>query len=396
MGWDPIKAVKQLFPDDIHAVATGVANAFNAGPAHRRRLEQIDIRIVVSGVRGKSSVAKWLHDIFVLRGHDTLTKTTGTQARIYYNDTEYEIEREAQVRLYENERELNRFNNIDVAIVENQGIGPYTTRLVNTEFIRPHVVFLTNVREDHLDTLGGDLIQIARAFARSVSSSTTVICGEQYPPLQEYIEDELARRSASVRFIQPPPTEWNIVGYECVYGINAVLDAIDQPLVNSATLQRWQDTLRPSWRQLPSGRVYNAASVNDIQSTEQVRRSLLTDTDCMIEPLLNLRWDRRGRTASFIRYLEYLYECKAICQVHTLGDEQALVERNVSFSVHRHDTGVESPSEVLDSVLKTDRPVLLMGNVVTEFMQSLLEEIENRSKLTTDQTVDSDTDCGTE
>jgi len=72
-------------------------------------------------------VANWLHEQFVSRGYDTYTKITGSDAQVRYNDTVSEIEREQQVRLYENERELARFDSIDVAIVENQGIRPYTT-----------------------------------------------------------------------------------------------------------------------------------------------------------------------------------------------------------------------------------------------------------------------------
>jgi len=137
---EPPNSEKQAL-DGLRTVASGVVEALGAGPAHRRRLDEIDTRIVVSGVRGKSSVANWLHEQFVSRGYDTYTKITGSDAQVRYNDTVSEIEREQQVRLYENERELARFDSIDVAIVENQGIRPYTTRLVNEQFVDPDLVF---------------------------------------------------------------------------------------------------------------------------------------------------------------------------------------------------------------------------------------------------------------
>jgi len=149
-------------------------------------------------------VANWLHEQFVSRGYDTYTKITGSDAQVRYNDTVSEIEREQQVRLYENERELARFDSIDVAIVENQGIRPYTTRLVNEQFVDPDLVFLTNVREDHLDTLGRDRTQIARSLTRAVPQGTSVVCAEQYKPLREYIQTELERRDAPVTFVDPP------------------------------------------------------------------------------------------------------------------------------------------------------------------------------------------------
>jgi len=83
-------------------------------------------------------------------------------------------------------------------------------------------------------------------------------------------------------------------GSECVYGLNDVLAAVGEPPVPTQEIQDRIDTLRPSWQQLPGGRVYNAAAVNDVQSTELVRQSLVEDRETVIEPVLNLRWDRRG------------------------------------------------------------------------------------------------------
>jgi hypothetical protein len=377
--WSSRQTVKKQALDGLRTVASGVVEALGAGPAHRRRLDEIDTRIVVSGVRGKSSVANWLHEQFVSRGYDTYTKITGSDAQVRYNDTVSEIEREQQVRLYENERELARFDSIDVAIVENQGIRPYTTRLVNEQFVDPDLVFLTNVREDHLDTLGRDRTQIARSLTRAVPQGTSVVCAEQYKPLREYIQTELERRDAPVTFVDPPSGTESVPGSECVYGLNDVLAAVGEPPVPTQEIQDRIDTLRPSWQQLPGGRVYNAAAVNDVQSTELVRQSLVEDRETVIEPVLNLRWDRRGRTVSFIRYLDDLYESGAVEQTHIVGDDQQLFETTASLPVVRHDTETESPAAVLDDAVASGRPVVLMGNTVTAFMEAMAREIESRA-----------------
>jgi len=85
--WSSRQTVKKQALDGLRTVASGVVEALGAGPAHRRRLDEIDTRIVVSGVRGKSSVANWLHEQFVSRGYDTYTKITGSDAQVRYNDT---------------------------------------------------------------------------------------------------------------------------------------------------------------------------------------------------------------------------------------------------------------------------------------------------------------------
>jgi hypothetical protein len=349
-----------------------------SGPGHRRRLADIDTRIVVSGTRGKSTTTRWLHDAFYRRGYDTFAKITGDEPKVLYNGFVHDINRDATVRLYENERELSRFEDVDVAIVENHGIRQYTTRLVNAQFVDPHLVFLTNVREDHLDSLGSDRRQIARALARAVPDGTPVLCGEQNETLRTYLKAELDRRAAPVEFVTPPPTARSVPGSECVYGLNRVLDWFDEPLIPTETLHGYLDAFRPSWRHLDRGRVYNAASANDVQSTEHIRQSLVGSWGPTIEPLLCLRADRRGRTASFVRYLTSLYERDAINQAHVLGDNQRLFASNVPFPVRRLGPD-DSPETHLTSALSTGRPVILMGNAVTDEMQAVRSAIEERA-----------------
>ncbi len=84
----------------------GAASAMGAGPTHRYRLSEMDIRVVISGVRGKSTATTWLHDILHRRGNDTYSKVTGNEPVSIYNGERHEIERSELVRLYENEREL--------------------------------------------------------------------------------------------------------------------------------------------------------------------------------------------------------------------------------------------------------------------------------------------------
>lgn len=357
---------------------TIVEQALGAGPAHRRRLADTDIRIAVSGARGKSTTVRWLHDVFHERGYDTYAKVTGTAPRSIYNGTEHEIPRPSQVRLYENEREFGKYDPDDVAIFENQGIREYTTRLVNQQFVRPDVVFLTNVREDHLGTLGTERYTIARSLARAVPRGTHVVSGEQDPTVRRYLAAELQRRDASVTHVELPSALQTFPGAECVYGINDVLQWFDEPPLDQARIDTYLETFDVSWRRLDSGRLFNAADANDVQSTELIRRTLLDDETTAVEPVLFLRWDRRGRTASFLHYLDRLADTGDIEQAHVLGANRRTFARRASVPVVTHDHERTDPSAVLDEALASDRPVLVMGNTVHPFMQSLQEEIEAR------------------
>ena len=346
------------------------------GPVHRRRLSDIGIRIAISGVRGKSTATRWLHEICYERDYDTYAKLTGVEPISLYNDSVYEIDRSAKVQLYENEQEIRQFNPIDVAIVENQGIRQYTTRLVNEQFVRPHVIFITNIRKDHLDTLGENRPKIARSLARAVPAATHVVCGEQDPTMREYLQAELDRRDAALTYVHVPEEYETVPGAEIVYGLNPVLQAVDEPPIESDKLDDFLERMSLSWTRLPNGRIYNAASANDIESTELIRRRLVDDET--IQPLLYLRDDRRGRTASFRRYLDGLARRNAIKQARIIGRGRKTFQRHASFPIVTHDEESETPAEVLDEALADGWPVVVMGNTVSEFLDGLAESIECR------------------
>lgn len=355
-----------------------VSELLGAGPVHRRRLADIDVRIAVSGVRGKSTVVRWLHDVFHERGYDTYAKTTGTKPVSVYNGTETEIERPEQVRLYENEREIRKHDPDDVIIVENQGIREYTTRLVNEQFVRPDVLILTNVREDHLGTLGNEVFTIARSLARAVPSGTHVINGEQDPTIRQYLEAELQRRDATVTHVDIPKQLTDVPGIECLYALNPALRAVGEPRLTPETFEAYRRELAVAWRRLPSGRVYDAADVNDTQSTELIRRALGETENGAIEPIVVLREDRRGRTASFLRYLETLAEDGTIERAHVVGPGRQPFARRATFPVVTYAAGDDEPEEVLDSALAADSPVLIMGNTEHDFIDRIREVIDER------------------
>lgn len=357
-----------------------------SGPIHRRRLSDIDIRISVSGVRGKSTAVRWLHEILYERGYDTYAKVTGINPISIYNGSEYEIERSIRVRLYENERQFRQFDPVDAAIVENQGIRQYTTRLVNEQFVRPQVVFITNIREDHLDTLGENRLKIARSLARSIPGGTHVICGEQNETLRDYFDEELGRRDGTLSYVHVPAEHRTIPGAELIYGMSPVLQAVGEEPIDDAKREAFLERMNHSWVDLPNGRVFNAAAINDIQSIELVRRYLVDDSETPIQPLLYLRSDRRGRTVSFLRYLESLADRDLVKQVRVVGQDTELFALHATFPVVIHDES-ESPAAVLDDALADDWPLILMGNTVAEFMQDLAEIIANREREATTEEV---------
>ena len=347
------------------------------GPAHESRLANTERTVVVSGTRGKSAATRWLYEILYSREADVLAKITGNRPLVLYDGETHPIERSRRVTLYENERELRRFAPVDTLVLENQAIGEYTTRLVHERFADPDVIFLTNVRRDHLDRLGRDPLEIARAFGRTIPEDTTLVVGEQRDEILSVLEEEVVAERVSVRRVTVPERAADVPGAETIYGLNEVLEAVGEAPLSERRLAAYVDEMRVDWTVLPGGRVYNAASVNDVDSTEIIRQALATPETETIQPFVYLRADRRARTVSFIDYLDGLYDEDVFELARAVGPHAELFARHASFPVATHDES-ESPARVLDAALDPGWPVFIVGNTVAEFMRELDAEIESR------------------
>ncbi len=355
------------------------------GAKHRQFIEDTEVRIVVSGIRGKSSTVKRLDDVFNRRGYDVLTKITGNEPMLLRNGDAIPIDRPGPyTTLYENINVLREFTPIfesyspeNVAIFENQGITEYTTRLFNQRFVKPHVVVIANIRQDHQDTLGKTRRDIARAFARTIPPGTEVVSGELHPVLHEYMEKEIEQAGGHLTQVSIPEDQRGRIGAETVYAVNEVLRILDMEPVPEAQLNEYLDAIQPEWVRLPDGRVFNGAEINDIESTEAIRRALAGENYLL--PFVYLRGDRRSRTASFAEYLNTLADRDLIREARAGGAFTDVFAANVDVPVTTHDRE-EDAGVVLDEMLAGDHPVMLMGNTVDEFMRDMDREITERAQ----------------
>jgi hypothetical protein len=323
--------------------------------------------------------------VFNRRGYDTLTKITGNHPTLIHNGEVHPIERRGpRTTLYENisvigefAPELDAYAAEDIGIFENQGITEYTTRLINQQLINPDIVVLTNVRQDHNDTLGKTRTNIARSFARSISAGTHVVSGEQNPVLHDYMQEEIERRGGTIEQVEIPDRHEGMIGAETAHAIDAVLAFLDESPLPEGELDAFLDAIQPEWTRLPNGRIFNAAQVNDVESTEMVRQALVSDEQIL--PFVYLRRDRRGRTASFAEYVDLLYEQGHIERVHVGGANTRAFAENTDLPVTRHEGGAEAEA-VLNDLLAVGDPVVIMGNTVDEFMREFEQAVRTQEQ----------------
>jgi len=365
---------------------TGIVKEITRGFRHRKALRRLDTRIAIAGSRGKTSTTRRLDDVFNRRGYDTLTKITGNHPTLIHNGEVHPIERRGpRTTLYENisvigefAPELDAYAADDIGIFENQGITEYTTRLINQQLINPDIVVLTNVRQDHNDTLGKTRTNIARSFGRSVSSGTHVISGEQHPVLHDYMREEIERRGGTIEQVEIPDRHEGMIGAETAHAIDAVLSFLGEPPLPDGELEAFLDAIQPEWTRLPNGRVFNAAQVNDVESTEMVRQALVAE-DEQILPFVYLRRDRRGRTASFAEYVDLLYDQGHIERAHVGGANTRAFAENTDLPVTQHDDDTDADTVLTDLLAGTD-PVVIMGNTVDEFMREFEQAVSTQKK----------------
>lgn len=380
----------------------GLRDILSRGPRHQELLDSIEIRVVVSGIRGKSSTVKRLHDILYQRNYDTLAKITGDFPLTIENGEQRPISRHGpRVTLYENRTilrdavpRLSERVSPDALVVdhpvvpttaamfENQAIREYTMRMFNSVFVKPQVVFFTNIRQDHNDTLGRTRQRIARSFARSIPAGTHVISGEQHPVIHELLRTELHKRNATIEQVTIPDHHEDQIGAETIYGLNTILEYFDLEPLSDQYIEKLLASQQPTWIRLADGtRIFNAAKVNDIESTELFRRRLvsqLAEETEQVCPFVFLRRDRRGRTASFVEYINILADRGLVDRVHVGGAFTRVFAKNITPSTVEHDTAHRSAAEVLDRLIDEQLPILLMGNTVNQWMRELNAEIDQR------------------
>ncbi|WP_328327650.1 poly-gamma-glutamate synthase PgsB [Streptomyces sp. NBC_00455] len=166
-----------------------------AGIVEQRRhfinLERIPARVLVNGIRGKSSITRLCAG--ALRGGDlvTVAKTTGTAARFIHPDaTEEPVYRKfGLANVVEQIGIVRRAASYDpqALVIECMAVMPALQEINQSKLIRSTIGVLCNVREDHLAEMGPTLDDVARSLCRSMPEGGICVTAEvdRFAILQE-------------------------------------------------------------------------------------------------------------------------------------------------------------------------------------------------------------------
>lgn len=299
-----------------------------------RLLEDIPLRISVSGIRGKSSLVKWCEEEYRARGFRTYAKQTGTDPISIKDGVAHPIPRNGRkgALLEENLRELKKYWPMDVAVLENQAITPYTMRVFNHRFCRPHYLLVTNVRRDHQGDIARTLPLSAKAFASSAPPGCTLISGEPNPEIAGILRAEA--EAVGARFLDAAPRGGpHPPAYESLTILDALLRESTGRGLDPATMARrrarFLDFFR--WRPsaLPGVSWFHGAEINDIDSSLTIHRFLQHRRRLPTSFIAYFRADRRDRSASFVEFLRQGFEQGWCERAYIAGGGSRVVARHL-------------------------------------------------------------------
>jgi poly-gamma-glutamate synthase PgsB/CapB len=186
---------------------------------HNTNLNRIPHRVMVNGIRGKSSITRLCAGALRGGGLVTAAKTTGTAARFIHPDGSEEpvyrkfgianvIEQIGVVRRAAAYRP-------DVLVVECMAVTPDLQEISQDKLIRSDIGVLCNVREDHLAEMGPTLDDVALSLSRTMPAGGVCVTAERERlPL---LKRAAARRGCALIAVRPESvTDAEMAGFSWI------------------------------------------------------------------------------------------------------------------------------------------------------------------------------------
>lgn len=259
--------------------------------------------MLVTGSRGKSTIARLLHAAMQDAGLETYARITGVVPREIGPQRVRTISRSAGAHVEEMRWWLRKLPaSVQGIILENSAITPDLQDLAG-RWLRPDLTILSNTLPDHQEAWGPTRAGAAEALAAGIPVAGQVILPSDLKT-DQHLLGLLGKRRCSLVFAQPAADSGE--GFEATNLGLAAAACGHLGLEISPALR----AMRTVGRDKYDFRVLNYAgaelamafSVNDIASTRTVFRSLGWTKD-QTRLIYNHRKDRPGRLGSFVGWL---------------------------------------------------------------------------------------------
>jgi poly-gamma-glutamate synthase PgsB/CapB len=380
--------------------------------AFTQQRDTIGCRVHVNGIRGKSTVTRYLSAVFREAGYYTFGKTTGSAARILQPDgQDYDFKRKGYPNINEQVAILKQFaqQKAEVAVVECMAVNPAYSKWLEDKVMQSHIGVITNVRYDHVDQMGDTLEEIAASLANTIPHHGILITAEYNPKLlgilwkqakakgtRIILADKEAVTTEELKGFSHFAIEENgaialevarLIKLPRDRAIKAMQAAQEDVGAFRVKEYHWQQK-RVAWA--------NLFAVNDRESFVELSQKLFRQHEDKAKVvILNNRHDRPTRVELFAKLVQELDYDVAI----TFGDFEAEVASVLSgpgkprvlhlgnATSFRHAPANELLDQILQSV--RDRNLLLVGtvNIHTEQAEALLHVFDDLPEIGQEQPV---------
>lgn len=174
--------------------------------AHRRRVDALQWRVHVNGIRGKSTVTRIIAGMMREAGMTTIAKSTGTFAAVI-NDAGVDepIKRNGPATILEQIEICRRYvkPGVDALVIECMALKPEYQEVSERMIVRSNIGVLTNVREDHQDVMGETLPEIARSLLSTCPRNGILVTSEQNPEILEVMREVCAEKGSELLVADP-------------------------------------------------------------------------------------------------------------------------------------------------------------------------------------------------
>lgn len=165
---------------------------------HKRTLKKFKHRIHVNGTRGKSSVTRLIRAGLSATGMNVFAKTTGSMARMIFPDgSEESISRFGKPSILEQIKILKKAERMgaEIVVLECMALEPRYQWASEGQILKSDIGVITNIREDHLEVMGPDLVDVAKSLLSACPVKGTLVVGptEFEPLIQEVCKDRKSK-----------------------------------------------------------------------------------------------------------------------------------------------------------------------------------------------------------
>ena len=167
----------------------------------QRKCDRIQWRIHVNGIRGKSTVTRYVAAVFRASNYHTFGKTTGSAARILRPDgKDYDFGRKGYPNVNEQIEILKGFcrQRAEVVVMECMAVNPLYAQWLEEKVMRSHINIITNVRYDHPEYLGETLEEIAESLSKTIPRNGILITAETEPRLLKILAQNAKNKNARI------------------------------------------------------------------------------------------------------------------------------------------------------------------------------------------------------